>query len=148
MFPPALEVTADNLFNGNVILSLRLWGSTSAAAVRASRMLRAHFKKYRPIVSPFLSAAVTTSLAKLEEGYPAGSDTAWYLLPPPSGGMAVIQVGYLRGQRAPIIEPPGETNFNTLGLAIRRSVLGLRHPVARLPHGADVSRRVIIPIRS
>jgi hypothetical protein len=32
--------------------------------------------------------------------------------------MAVVQVGYLRGQRTPIIER-GEANFNTLGIAMR-----------------------------
>jgi hypothetical protein len=32
--------------------------------------------------------------------------------------MAVVQVGYLRGQRTPVIER-GEANFNTLGMAMR-----------------------------
>ena len=100
-------------FNGNNLVVTAL----EVLRRQRSRRMLAHFKKYRSIVSPFLSAAIT-SFAKLEKGESGRKYTAWYLLPPPSGGMAVIQVGYRRPGR-PDHRCRGETNFNTLGLAMR-----------------------------
>lgn len=106
LVPPALKVTAENLFNGaNLVVSAL--GSTSSKTVEPDR--NPHEGKYEPIISPFLGA---------QGGLTGNSDTGWYLLPNPSGGMAVVSVGYLRGQRTPIIER-GESNFNTLGISLR-----------------------------
>jgi hypothetical protein len=111
LVPPALYATAQNLFSGANLVVTAL-GSTSAAAV--SPNLNQHAGKYRPIVSPFLG-----DQSPLDPLYETNCvDTAWYQLGNPSGGMAVVQVGYLRGQRVPVIER-GEPNFNVLGIAMR-----------------------------
>jgi hypothetical protein len=65
--------------------------------------------KYRPIVSPFLGA--NSPIARR-------SDTALVPGHQPRRRHGPVQIGYLRGQRTPIIER-GEANFNTLGIAMR-----------------------------
>lgn len=104
--PPALKATAENLFNGANLVVGAL-GSTASKSVEPNR--NPHEGKYRPVISPFLGT---------QGGITGKSDTGWYLLPPPVGGMAIAQVGYLRGQRVPVIER-GEANFNTLGISMR-----------------------------
>jgi hypothetical protein len=109
LVPPPLETVADNLFQGaNIVVGALGATSTRRRPSRTSTRTG----KYRPIVTPFLGAQQPASVGA------SGSDTAWYLLGNPAGGMAVLQVGYLRGQRTPIIER-GEVNFNTLGMAMR-----------------------------
>jgi hypothetical protein len=106
LIPPALKVTALNLFNGASLVVGAL-GSTSGKTVEPN--LNAFAGKYRPIVSPYLGAASPLS---------GGSDTAFYLLTNPASGMAPVQVGYLRGQRTPVVEQ-GEVDFKQLGMAMR-----------------------------
>ena len=105
---PALETPADNLFQGANIVVEALGSTSSSRSVEPN--MNAHRQKYRPIVSPYLGAPLADRATF--------TDTGWYLLPDPAGGYAVIQVGYLRGQRTPVIER-GETNFNTLGISFR-----------------------------
>jgi len=104
--PPALSAAADNLFQGANIVVGAL-GSTAAKSTEPN--LNAHRNKYRPITSPFMGAQSPIS------GF---TDTNWLLLTNPAGGMGTVQIGYLRGQRVPIIER-GEAEFNTLGIAMR-----------------------------
>ena len=67
-----------------------------------------HKGLYRPIVSPWLTTG----------RLPGGNSNYWWLLPDPSNGKAIVQIGYLNGQRAPIIER-GEAPFTTLGIQLR-----------------------------
>lgn len=121
LLPPSLEVTGKNLFNGAELVVTAL-GSTSSKSTDPN--INAHKGAYKPLVSPFLSAGVGAKLAKFSKSdsnfanFSNASDTAWMLLANPAGGMAVVQIGYLRGQRTPVIER-GEANFNTLGIAMR-----------------------------
>jgi hypothetical protein len=48
----------------------------------------------------------------------SGNNTEWILLGNPSSGFAPLQIGYLRGNRTPIIER-GEAPFTTLGMHMR-----------------------------
>lgn len=115
LVPPALAVTAENLFNGANLIAgaLQLPAQVSGSSDAQSRSYDAnrnpHFQKYRPIVSPYLGSASPLT---------GKSDSAWYLLPAGGPGGAIVQVAYLRGQRTPTIER-GEMNFNTLGIAMR-----------------------------
>jgi hypothetical protein len=106
LLPPALLATGKNLFNGASIVVGAL-GSTASKSLDPN--FNTHAGNYKPLSSPWLGAASPIA---------GGSDTGWYLLPNPEGGFAVVQVGYLRGQRSPVIER-GEANFNTLGIAMR-----------------------------
>ena len=121
LIPPALEVVAENLFNGANLIATSLPAAGAVAAVAPSD--NAYKGKYKPIVSPFLSQAVANRL-KGQKGDPTfanfanASDTEWTLLCDPAGGFAIVQIGYLRGQRTPTIER-GESNFNQLGMAMR-----------------------------
>ncbi len=103
---PANKATADNLFSATNIIATAL-GSTSAAAVTTDR--NPHAGRYSPVVTPFLGT---------NSGVTGGADTQWALLPDPAGGQAPVQIGYLRGQRTPIVER-GTPDFNTLGIAMR-----------------------------
>jgi hypothetical protein len=103
---PALETTADNLFQGANLVVGAL-GSTSSKSVEPN--LNAHRNKYTPVVSPWFGAQSPVS---------GMTDTAWMLLGDPGTGKAPLQIGYLRGQSTPIIER-GEANFNTLGIYLR-----------------------------
>ncbi len=121
LVPPALEVVAENLFNGTNLIATSLPAAGAAGAVAPSD--NAFKGKYKPIVSPFLSAAVANKLKKQKNdpafaNFANASDTAWSLLCDPAGGFATVQIGYLRGQRTPTIER-GESNFNQLGIAMR-----------------------------
>ncbi len=104
--PPALYATAQNLFNGQNLIASSL-GATNARVVEPN--INQHAGKYRPVVSPFLGVT---------GGLTGGSDTGWYLLGSVAGGFSPVQIGYLRGQRTPVVER-GEANFNTLGMAMR-----------------------------
>jgi hypothetical protein len=106
LVPPALRTTALSLFNGAELVVTAL-GSTSAKSTEPN--INAHKGVFRPIVSPYLGAQSPVA---------GSTDTGFYLLTNPAGGFAPVQVAYLRGQRVPVIER-GETNFNTLGIAMR-----------------------------
>lgn len=115
LVPPALETTADNLFQGAnlIVTALGTQAQTSSSTPAQGRAIEpnvnAHRGKYTPVVSPYLGAA---------SPLPGGSDTAWWLLGDPAGGFSPIQIAYLRGQRTPIIER-GEPDFNKLGIGMR-----------------------------
>lgn len=66
-----------------------------------------HAGKWEPIASPYLNA----------QGLTGGSAVAWYLIANPDD-VAVIEIAYLRGLRAPTVES-GETDFDTLGMKWR-----------------------------
>lgn len=110
---PELKATANNLFNGanltvqGMDLPAQTSGSSAAQTGRQTVNLNQHAGKYRPIVSPFLGAASPIAGA---------SASQWALLGNPAGGSATTQVGYLRGQRTPIIRQV-ETDAVMLGIA-------------------------------
>ncbi|MGH7143187.1 MAG: hypothetical protein ACREJ2_03540 [Planctomycetota bacterium] len=66
-----------------------------------------HQGKFRTEVSRYLSNAT----------FPGSSSKAWYLLAD-AGDLAVIEMAFLNGQEAPIIES-AEANFETLGVQMR-----------------------------
>jgi hypothetical protein len=105
LVPPALSVTADKLYKDTTVIATGV--PTSAKNLEGNS--NPHAGSFRPVVSPYLSTRA---------GLPNASDTGWYVLTNPAGGMAVIQIGYLRGQRAPTIER-GELDFNHLGIGMR-----------------------------
>jgi len=102
LVPPALKATADRIFKSTTLIGQ---GANAAPVADGNP----HAGQYRPIVSPYLGTV---------SGLSGASDVAWYLLAPPGAGMAVVQVGYLAGQRTPIVES-AETDFNTLGMQWR-----------------------------
>lgn len=104
LVPPELKVTARNLFEGASIVVGAL-GSTSAKSLDPNYNSMAG--NFRPIVSPFLGGSSSVT---------GKSATQWMLLCNPAGGMATVQVGYLRGQRTPIIRQV-ETDAMMLGIA-------------------------------
>ena len=109
LIAPALKGIADSIYakdSGVVVTAL---GATNSKSIEANKNV--HAGLYRPVVSPFMAA-------RGGNGLTGSSDTQFILLPNPSTGMAIVQVGYLRGQRTPIIER-GEAPFNTLGIQMR-----------------------------
>lgn len=98
--PPELKTTAYNLFNGANLtvqaldLPAQTSGTSAAQSGKQIPNLNAFAGRYRPVVTPYLGASSPL----------AGSTaTQWLLLGSPVGGMSPIQVGYLRGQRTPVI---------------------------------------------
>ena len=108
LVPPALWGTAQEVFKGTTTIVTAL-AATAGGSVAPN--LNVHAGSFRPITSPFLAN-------RGGKGLPGSNDSGWYLLTNPAGGFATVQVGYLRGQRTPIVES-GEPNFNTLGLSMR-----------------------------
>ncbi len=112
---PELKATANNLFSGANLtvnaLTLPSSSSGTSAAQTGSQVvnLNQHAGKYRPIVSPYLGGSSSVT---------GHSATQWALLGNPAGGMATVQVGYLRGQRTPIIRQV-ETDAIMLGIAFQ-----------------------------
>jgi hypothetical protein len=109
LIPPALAGVANGIYAKDSGLVVTALGSTAAKAVEPNKNI--HSGLYRPIVSPYMANRAGKGLA-------GSSDTQWILLPNPSGGLAVVQIGYLRGQRTPIIER-GEAPFTVLGIQMR-----------------------------
>jgi capsid protein len=93
--PPELEEIANRLF------------ITDPAASTAASGTNVYFKKYRPVVVPWLSDTDFT-------GY---STTAWYLFRA-TNVMAPMVVSFLNGQRTPTVEST-DANFDTLGVVFR-----------------------------
>lgn len=102
LLPPALEALGKQIFT-----STMLAGTTTADKLKPVN--NPHSGMFRPVVSPYLSEA---------SGLSGASNKAWYLLSSPAAGRAPIQVGYLAGQRTPVVES-AETDFNTLGMQWR-----------------------------
>lgn len=93
LVPPELESIADTLYT-----------ATNISAVKASDG-NIYAKKYRPIVSNYLSDAGIT-------GY---STTAWWLL---GDAMMPMVVSFLNGVQAPTVESK-DADFSTLGIQMR-----------------------------
>lgn len=110
---PELKAVANNLFQGANLtvnaLDLPSASSGTSAAQTGKQTVNynQHVGKYRPLVTPFLGGSSPVAGA---------SATQWALLSSPAGGMATVQVGYLRGQRTPIIRQV-ETDAIMLGIA-------------------------------
>lgn len=102
LVPPALKALAQRLFVSDVLLAT----TTANKPLGATNTYKGSF---RPVVSPYLGTA---------SGLSGASNTGWYMLGQPSPTGAIVQVGYLRGQRFPIIES-GEVDFNKLGMSWR-----------------------------
>lgn len=109
LVPPALLGTASEIYKGTAGAIVTALGSTSSKAKEPN--VNIHAGSYKPVVSAFMAARGGSGLA-------GSSDTGWLLLTNPSGGFAVVQVGYLRGQRTPTIER-GDAPFTTLGIQLR-----------------------------
>lgn len=102
LVPPALESIARQLYSAQFLNE-----TTTANSAKLNKNV--YENMFKPMVSPYLgSAAALTNY----------SDTAWYLLAAPRPGVSIAQVGFLAGQRTPVIES-AETDFNTLGMQWR-----------------------------
>jgi hypothetical protein len=99
LVPPALSALATQL---NRSLELREPGASAKYPVS-----NPHQGKFRTEVSRYLSNPT----------YSGGSQKAWYLLSDPSD-LPVIEVAFLNGQEAPVIET-AEADFNVLGVRMR-----------------------------
>jgi hypothetical protein len=99
LVPTALEFTAKSIIRSQ---ELRDGGSTTKYTTG-----NPFSNDLEPVVSPYLSNAKITG----------NSSTAWYVFGAP-GDVGAMEVGFLRGGRAPTIEN-GELDFNKLGIAMR-----------------------------
>ncbi|MGE4157712.1 MAG: hypothetical protein AB7F75_01290 [Planctomycetota bacterium] len=99
LVPPALNALSSQL---NKSMELREPGASAKYPVS-----NPHQGKFRTEVSRYLSNST----------YPGGSTKAWYLLSDPSD-LPVIEVAFLNGQEAPVIET-AEADFNVLGIQMR-----------------------------
>ncbi|HYN64080.1 MAG TPA: hypothetical protein VES36_05700 [Candidatus Limnocylindrales bacterium] len=99
---PFNEALAKQLYT-----STHLVGSTTANVLMPED--NPHAGAYRPVVSPYLSEA---------SGIAGADNDDWYLFADPASGMAALEIGYLRGQRTPVIDS-AEAAFDTLGMQWR-----------------------------
>lgn len=102
--PTALEVIAQNLFNGQNLVVGAL-GSTSSKSTEPN--VNPHAGNYKPVVSAYLGNSSYT-------GY---SSTAWYLVADPRD-VPLIEVAFLNGQESPTVET-ADADFSTLGIQMR-----------------------------
>lgn len=100
LVPPALEGEALRMYRSQ---------NTSVLSSTQKPQTNVYEGRFQPIVSPYLGTASPIS---------GGDDGAWYLLAAPTSGAAIVQVGYLNGQRMPIFES-GLAEFDTLGMQWR-----------------------------
>lgn len=106
---PAMAATAKEINKGNGIVMTDI-GTTTAGGVKLPNV-NLYQNMYKPIISPFMAY-------RGGKGLSGTNDKQWILLPNPSSGIAIAQIGYLRGNRTPIIER-GEAPFSTLGMHMR-----------------------------
>jgi hypothetical protein len=106
---PSLRETALTINKGASIVLADIGTATAGGKKVPNYNLYAN--QLKPVISPFMAA-------RGGKGITGSNDTQWILLPNPSSGLAIAQIGYLRGNRAPIIER-GEAPFSTLGLHMR-----------------------------
>jgi len=99
LVPPALSVTAQQLYKGTEI--------RDAGASSKYLVTNPHAGKYRVTVSRYLSMAAYTNYSTL----------AWYLLADPND-VPVIEVAFLNGQQSPTVET-ADADFTTLGIQMR-----------------------------
>jgi len=102
---PALREAIMTMNKGQTIVMAPLGGTGTAQKFPNPNI-------YAGQVSPCISAYMATALNA------SGNNTEWLLLGNPSSGFAPLQIGYLRGNRTPIIER-GEAPFTTLGMHMR-----------------------------
>jgi hypothetical protein len=95
--PPELEVTVNSLYVDQNL----------AGGVTTGTANNPHYRKFEPIISPYLSDSTIT-------GY---STTAYYIVADPND-IPVIEVVFLDGQETPTVET-AEVDFNRLGIQMR-----------------------------
>jgi len=100
LVPTGLKVTAEQLFQ-----ETRVNETTSANTPSPAN--NPHAGKFQPMASPYLNS----------QGLTNSSATAYFLFADPSD-IAAIEVAYLRGHRAPVIQS-SDVDFNTLGMSWR-----------------------------
>jgi hypothetical protein len=105
---PANRETA-NVINKGAGIVMSPMGSTATPAKIPNLNLYAN--QFAPLISAFMAY-------RGGKGLSGSNDTQWILLANPSGGFGPMQIGYLRGNRTPIIER-GEAPFSTLGMHMR-----------------------------
>ncbi len=93
--PPELEDTANRIY------------LTDPAVATAVSGTNTYYRKYRPVVVPWLSDSAFTGF----------STTAWYLMRAPQR-MAAMVVSFLNGQQTPTVES-SDAEFDTLGIVFR-----------------------------
>lgn len=98
LVPTSLGATAENLMKSALIVD-------GAAGKKPNQNV--HAGKFEVVKSTYLNA----------QSIAGSSATAWYLLADPAD-VAAVQIAYLRGQRAPVIES-GDADFSTLGVRFR-----------------------------
>jgi hypothetical protein len=107
---PENYAVADNLFQGANLTVQGLTLPTSGAQTGSQvPNLNQHRNKYKPLVTPYFGSASPISGA---------TSTQWCMGTTPAGGFAPIQVGYLKGQRTPIIRQV-EVDATMLGIAFQ-----------------------------
>lgn len=94
LVPPALKGTADQLYQATLL-------NETTTAGKPKPNANTFQGRFKVETSPFLAA----------------SPLEWYLLANPQD-LAMLELGYLRGQRTPTIQR-GEPNFNLLGISYR-----------------------------
>jgi len=97
LVPVQLRITADKIQTGNTLLASSL-GSTSSRVVEPQANVLAG--KFQIVDSAYLT-----------------SSTTWWLCADPND-LPVMEVGFLNGQRSPIVEQ-AEASFDTLGIEVR-----------------------------
>jgi len=102
LVPPELKVTADELYASRVYNSV----SDGSADDYKIATANAHYGKYEPLVSPYLSNSSLTN----------NSQTAWYLMA--DAAMGAFGIAFLNNQSRPTIETE-DAAFNTLGQQFR-----------------------------
>ena len=95
--PPALKFLAEQIYTSTQLGS----GSSGSPTDNPFR------GRFKVVSSPFLSLS----------GLAGSSATTWYLFADPAM-LPALQVAFLRGQRAPIVET-ADAVFNTLGMGMR-----------------------------
>jgi len=103
--PPALKVTADELYASRVFNTAT--AGTTDVDERKVPSANTFFGKYEPLTAPWIGAA----------GLSGGSDTAWYLFGDPAD-VACFGLAYLDNQEVPTIEENPQP-FNKLGMEWR-----------------------------
>ena len=107
--PPALRETAKTINQGQQIVLADIGTATAGGKKIPNANLYAG--QFKTVISPFMAY-------RGGKGISGTNDTGWLLLPNPASGLAIAQIGYLRGNRTPIIER-GEAPFSTLGMHLR-----------------------------
>jgi hypothetical protein len=106
---PANRETAMTINKGSSIVLADI--GTATAGGKKIPNYNLYQNQFKPVISPFMSY-------RSGKGLSGTNDTQWLLLANPSSGLAIAQIGYLRGNRTPIIER-GEAPFSTLGMLMR-----------------------------